>query len=631
MNNNFIPIVKAALSGDNLAFEALYNMTKDSAYFVALNITQNEQDAEDILHNSYIKAFQNLASLNNPEMFDNWFNRIVSNTSKDYIKKKKPILFADTTEFEGEWVEEESNKSYIPHQSADNNETSRLIMDIINKLPEDQRLCILMFYYQDMSVADIAAELDLTPSNVKYKLSRARKAIKAGVEDLEKKGTKLYGVAPLAALPSLLTNAAQISTASHPAPIYASLTAAASASSASAAGVVNTATASTAAKAGFLSTLTGKIAIAAAALVVVAAVTIGVVVSTSKNNPDTPISSYGGNTESSSYSGSEVYGNSDSTSTVGDVSNGDNSAESQNKYYDDFFANLKVELLASAVVDYDADTMEYMFDNNSVLNPVKVDSSVDKATILTIGARLENEPGKDDHSIFAIDNISYLDADGNEIEFSDYKTFFSNNFAGSDYMIVMARIPGEVDPSTVSAKINTWNEDIYHVYNLTSEPVGFDEYIKLAEKNKYEYSVNPDLVKIKGRTYVTLSPHSIRSGSKQIDDNHWMRNQYCTKCLIPLEGGFENTLTTNDVKTVFADGTTPPSGTKFFVTVNDPEYSEKDSIYFEKQITIDLVAGYQYNGNDDLDSDIASAVSDYIENVSAEFDNGDGTTTAIHF
>ncbi len=107
MNNNFIPIVKSALNGDNFAFEALYNMAKNAAYFVALNITQNEQDAEDILHNSYIKAFQNLATLEKPEIFDHWFNRIVSNNAKDYIKKKNPVLFADISDFEGEWAEEE--------------------------------------------------------------------------------------------------------------------------------------------------------------------------------------------------------------------------------------------------------------------------------------------------------------------------------------------------------------------------------------------------------------------------------------------------------------------------------------------------------------------------------------------
>lgn len=214
MNKDFIKIIPSALSGNNLAFEALYNMTKDEAYFIALSLTHNENDAMDILQESYLKAFSNLDKVNPPEMFDNWFNRIVANQSKDFLKKKKPVLFADiSSDIAIDWDENEKNDDYIPEQSLDNNETSRLIMDIINNLPEDQRLCILMYYYQDMRVADISSTLNLTVSTVKYKLSAARKTIKSEVEKLEKKGTKLYVVFPFALLPSIISQSAQATSA----------------------------------------------------------------------------------------------------------------------------------------------------------------------------------------------------------------------------------------------------------------------------------------------------------------------------------------------------------------------------------------------------------------------------------
>lgn len=224
MNKDFIEIVKAAQMGDNRAFEALYNMTKDSAYFIALSITKNEQDAMDIMQDSYIKAFESISTLNSPELFDNWLGRIVANTSKNYITKKKPLLFAEiSSDVLGEWNEEEFKKDYLPHESVDTKETSRLLMEIINGLSEDKRLCVLMYYYQDMSVKEIAEALELPVSNIKYKLLSARAEIKKGVEDLEKRGTKLYGVFPFALFPAQFKNIETEFLKAHSSPAYSSL------------------------------------------------------------------------------------------------------------------------------------------------------------------------------------------------------------------------------------------------------------------------------------------------------------------------------------------------------------------------------------------------------------------------
>ncbi len=60
MNENYTIIIESALRGEQRGYEALYSMTKQSAYFIALNISKDEQDAMDILQNSYIKAFGSL-------------------------------------------------------------------------------------------------------------------------------------------------------------------------------------------------------------------------------------------------------------------------------------------------------------------------------------------------------------------------------------------------------------------------------------------------------------------------------------------------------------------------------------------------------------------------------------------
>ena len=79
----------------------------------------------------------------------------------------------------------------------DREETARLLREIIDSLPEDQRAVIGMFYYQEMPVKDIAAALGASESAVKSRLLYGRRKIEAKVRELEKSGTKLYGLAPI--------------------------------------------------------------------------------------------------------------------------------------------------------------------------------------------------------------------------------------------------------------------------------------------------------------------------------------------------------------------------------------------------------------------------------------------------
>lgn len=269
MNRDFIKIIDGAKAGDNSAFEDLYNMTKKSAYFIAYSITKNEQDAMDIMQDSYIKAFNNIDSLRQPEVFDSWLNSIVSNNSKNYIAKKKPMLFGNITEDIDGGIREEVlvDNSNTPDEIVDNKETSKIIMDIIDGLSEDKRLIVIMYYYQEMLVKEIASTLDLPVTTVKYKLLSARQDMKKDIERLEKKGTKLYSNAPLAIISSGLA----IASASVEVPAYASVLS----------GVITGGTivgASTSAvKGGVLATVGGKIAAATLAVTIAGGGTAAVV------------------------------------------------------------------------------------------------------------------------------------------------------------------------------------------------------------------------------------------------------------------------------------------------------------------------------------------------------------------
>jgi len=75
-------------------------LTRDRAWFVALSVTGDEQDALDILQDSYLKAWQKLETLKQPEKFPAWLKQLAGNTAKDFIKRRKPQLFAPGAEDE---------------------------------------------------------------------------------------------------------------------------------------------------------------------------------------------------------------------------------------------------------------------------------------------------------------------------------------------------------------------------------------------------------------------------------------------------------------------------------------------------------------------------------------------------
>ncbi|MBR2730656.1 MAG: sigma-70 family RNA polymerase sigma factor [Clostridia bacterium] len=191
-------LVRKLQSGDGAAFNEIYEATRQPAYFTALKIAKNEQDAEDILQEAYIQLLDKINTLENPDTFIAWFNRIVANKAKDFLKKKNPLLFKDA-EAEQFYTEEQEDddRDFIPEDSMDKTELRREMMRIIDGLNDDQRACILLYYYDEMPVKEIAASLDVSESAVKSRLFHARKEIKAQVEALAKQNKALFGVAPM--------------------------------------------------------------------------------------------------------------------------------------------------------------------------------------------------------------------------------------------------------------------------------------------------------------------------------------------------------------------------------------------------------------------------------------------------
>ena len=220
MNNYFSRYVHSALMGDKTAYETLYNLTKDTLFFAILNITKNEQEAISIIKESYTNAFENLTSLEKPEIFDVWLNRIASYSAYISITEKNPDAFNNVAE-KFEWNDED-NFDQLPQETIDDKDTRNVVKGIIENLPDDQRLLIIMHYYQEMSLSAIVSTLDLPENTVMCILSYARDGIKKEIAKAESEGRLMRSVS-LGAVPFTLMELAKSQFLFHPAPPMSSI------------------------------------------------------------------------------------------------------------------------------------------------------------------------------------------------------------------------------------------------------------------------------------------------------------------------------------------------------------------------------------------------------------------------
>ncbi len=205
---DYTEAIRLALAGEQRGFTVLYEKTYQKKYFLALQYMKNEAAAEDVMQEAYIRAFSKLDTLKKPEKFPGWFGMIVANTAKNALRKKSPMLFSDISideeQEEFEYQIEDDNIDHMPERAYTRKETKQLAHRLLDSLSGEQRMCILMFHIEGMSIRQIASALGCSENTVKSRLKYGRDNIKAKGEELQKKGYQLYGAAPLPLLLYLL-------------------------------------------------------------------------------------------------------------------------------------------------------------------------------------------------------------------------------------------------------------------------------------------------------------------------------------------------------------------------------------------------------------------------------------------
>jgi RNA polymerase sigma-70 factor, ECF subfamily len=158
-------LVKKAVKGNAKAFEELLIIHSERLYRTAFLYAGNREDALDIVQETSCKAFQAIGQLKNDQYFLTWLTRILIHCAYDVLKKRKKELPVEKL------VELPTNSDSKLAENLD-------LMEAITLLKAQHRTTIILFYYHDLPISEIARTMDIPENTVKTYLQRGRKELK---------------------------------------------------------------------------------------------------------------------------------------------------------------------------------------------------------------------------------------------------------------------------------------------------------------------------------------------------------------------------------------------------------------------------------------------------------------------
>jgi len=174
-----LALVERARRKDAEAFAALVRQFERLALSIAFGVLGDASAASDVAQDAFIRAWERLGDLREPERFGTWLCGITRNLAIDALRRRKttePLSAVSEAADAMRWTAD-------PVTEAGRREEQKRIASAIASLDELSRLVVVMRYYENASSKEIAEALDLTPASVDMRLSRARRQLKALLEE----------------------------------------------------------------------------------------------------------------------------------------------------------------------------------------------------------------------------------------------------------------------------------------------------------------------------------------------------------------------------------------------------------------------------------------------------------------
>lgn len=180
-------LFEKAKKGNKKAKEEIYNSTCDELFCYCRQLCGNENDAQDLMQDTYLTIFEKLEQYRRDDNFKGWIHTIALHKFYNKIRNQRPQISID----ECDEAVIDDDELYAPEGYAEKKDIQKILTEIISEdLSDTQRITVILYYYDEMSVGEIAKELDCPEGTVKTRLYHSRKIIK---DQLLKRGVVLGG------------------------------------------------------------------------------------------------------------------------------------------------------------------------------------------------------------------------------------------------------------------------------------------------------------------------------------------------------------------------------------------------------------------------------------------------------
>ncbi len=173
-------LIRLVLAGETEAFEALVRAHEKNVYNLALRMTGDPQDAEDMAQEAFLKAYRSLGDFRGESRFSVWLYRVVSNVCLDFLRRRsrRPSVSLTEEDDEGEELQRDvPDERFSPEALLERKLTREAVRAGLRELPEEQRQILLLREIEGLSYEEIGEILDLEPGTVKSRIFRARKRL----------------------------------------------------------------------------------------------------------------------------------------------------------------------------------------------------------------------------------------------------------------------------------------------------------------------------------------------------------------------------------------------------------------------------------------------------------------------
>lgn len=179
--------IKQVIEGNPAAFSYFVERYKDMAFSIAIRIVSNNEDAEEVVQDSFLNAFKSLHKFRGDAKFSTWLFKIVVNRSLSKAKRK----LADTVEIDAEDVPDSLiERTASAYSRLTQSEQMKYINEAMEKLNVDDRLFLTLYYLNENTIDEISEITFTSKENLKMKLHRARKKMYLAVSVILKSESK---------------------------------------------------------------------------------------------------------------------------------------------------------------------------------------------------------------------------------------------------------------------------------------------------------------------------------------------------------------------------------------------------------------------------------------------------------